>query len=353
MSVLDSEVIIALKSEDKQGCTCHVPDRPLTKWVIFMRLDVEEVLKSGKATVDFLKEQGVSTYLYFDMFESAFIDLTRQVESEVLIEDISYDSVELYQQCKSDEVDNKKARRFVKEKIQQLENYLLEHLDEFKEFIKGSDVKSWLMISDDQSQGKIKKQYFFKTVPLDAADIKASNNEIQYYVSELPKPLPWAMPLTNLEISGWKLYGYIGLPIAGFIIGYILLLWNYYSISSLSLVSSIIILAIFTFLFFFLRPFYEAMNKRIAIAPNWLLRLNEMSGQLRSICTNKKRANGKRIRALQLVIYKADCPICGSEVLIEKGKYARKGRLVGVCDESPREHVFSFDHVMKKGELLR
>ena len=351
MSVLDSGVIFALKSNDKQGGTCHVPNRFLIIRVVFMRLDVEEVLKSGKATINFLIEQGASNYLYFAMFEAAFIDLTNQVEANVLIENISYDSVELYQQCKTDEADNKKARRFVKEKIQQLESYFLEHRDEFDNFIKGTDVKSWLVICDDESQGKIKKQYFFKTIPIDDVT-KPNNNEIQYYVSELPKPLPWAKFLTNLEMFCWKLYGYIWLLIVTLIISYFLLLWNFYAISSFSLVTSILLVSAFSILYFILKPFYEAMNLRIAIAPNWLLRLSEMSGQLRATRTDQKRTNGKSIRALQLVIYKADCPICGSEVLIEKGKYAHKARLVGVCDESPREHVFSFDHVTKTGFYL-
>lgn len=316
-----------------------------------MRLDVEEVLKSGKATIDFLIEQGASNYLYFSMFEAAFIDLTNQVEANILIENISYDSVELYQQCKTDEVDNKKARRFVKEKIQQLESYLLEHRDEFDKFIKGTDVKGWLVICDDESQGKIKKQYFFKTVLIDVVT-KSNHNEIKYYVSELPKPLPWAKFLTNLEMSGWKLYSYIWLPIVALIVSYFLLLWNFYAISSLSFLTSIIILSAFGFLYFILKPIYEAMTLRIAIAPKWLLRLNEMTGQLRATKTDKKRGNGKNIRILQLVVYKADCPICGNEILIEKGKYAHKGRLVGVCDESPREHVFSFDHIEKSGNRL-
>jgi len=317
-----------------------------------MRLDVEEVLDSGKATIDFLIEQGVSTYLYFSMFEATFIDLNRQLEANILIENISYDSIELYRQCKTDEVDNKKARRFVKEKIQQLESYLLEHIEEYKDFVKQTDVKNWLVICDDESQGKNRKQYFFKTVPLKSIDIKPSTTEVHYYVSELPKPLPWAKTLTNLEMSGWKLYGYVSLPIVALIVSYFLLLWNFYATSSLSFLTSIIIMSIFGFLYFLLKPFYEAMNHRIGIAPIWLLRLNEVSGQLRASRTDKKRVNGKSIRALQLVIYKADCPICDNEVLIEKGKYAHKARLVGVCDESPREHIFSFDHVTKKGYLL-
>ena len=104
--------------------------------------------------------------------------------------------------------------------------------------------------------------------------------------------------------------------------------------------------------YFWLKPFYEAIDKRIGIAPYWLVRLSVVSAQLRYVRTTTKRANGQYIRALQLVVYQAECPICQNKVRIVKGRNAQKGRLVGVCDESPREHVFSFDHVTKKGKLI-
>jgi len=102
-----------------------------------------------------------------------------------------------------------------------------------------------------------------------------------------------------------------------------------------------------------MQPFYEAMDKRITIAPAWLLKLNVINAQIRAIKVRKKKSNGRNYRALQIVVYKATCPLCDSDVEIEHGKALFKGRLVGLCNESPREHIFSFDHVTKKGHLLR
>ena len=64
------------------------------------------------------------------------------------------------------------------------------------------------------------------------------------------------------------------------------------------------------------------------------------------------KKNGKQFRVLELVIYKADCPICGNDISVIAGKNKYKGRLIGECDESPRGHVFSFDHITKKGLFL-
>jgi hypothetical protein len=30
-----------------------------------------------------------------------------------------------------------------------------------------------------------------------------------------------------------------------------------------------------------------------------------------------------------------------------------KGRLIDECDEPPKAHIFSFDHITKKGKLLK
>jgi hypothetical protein len=319
-----------------------------------MRLDVDDVLKSGNATLAFLKEQGASTYLYFDMFESTFIDLTRQLDEEISIDKISYESIELYKQCKSEGADNKKARRFAKEKIQQFNDYMHEHINEFKAFIEGSDVNSWLTISDDQSKGNNLKQYFFNTVSLDDCENSplVEPDKVMYRVTELPKPLPWAKPFLNLRVTGWKLLTYISFPIFLVLYFTLLVFWNVSSYSTVSLTFLVLSLMFIACFYQWISPIYEAMDKRVGIAPFWMLNINVFSAQLRAKKLDKVKKNGKQFRVLELVIYKADCPICGNDVSVVKGKGKFKGRLIGECDESPREHVFSFDHVTKKGKRL-
>jgi len=319
-----------------------------------MRLDVDEVLKSGNATLKFLKEQGASTYLYFDMFESTFIDLSRQLDEEVSIDKISYESIELYKQCKSEDADNKKARRFAKEKIQQFNDYMHEHINEFKAFIEGSDVNNWLTISDDQSKGNNLKQYFFKTVSLNNSENTGliGPDEVMYRVTELPRPLPWAKPFLNLKVTGWKLFTYISLPIFLVLYFTLLVLWNVSNYSTLSLSFLVLSLMFVACFYHWIAPIYEAMDKRIGIAPFWMLNINVYSAQLRAKKLDKIIMKGKQFRVLELVVYKADCPICGNEISVVAGKNKLKGRLIGECDESPREHIFSFDHVLKIGKKL-
>lgn len=78
----------------------------------------------------------------------------------------------------------------------------------------------------------------------------------------------------------------------------------------------------------------------------------QLNGQIESIKTEKLRKNGRPDRKLQFVIYEGKCPLCTNKVEIIQGKGRFKGRLIGECTESPREHVFSFDHVTKVGRSI-
>ena len=59
------------------------------------------------------------------------------------------------------------------------------------------------------------------------------------------------------------------------------------------------------------------------------------------------------IRVIRIVRYSADCSICGADVYLDDGSPDFPRRMVGRCAESPREYVFSFDRVTRKGAVLR
>ena len=61
----------------------------------------------------------------------------------------------------------------------------------------------------------------------------------------------------------------------------------------------------------------------------------------------------KQLRVIRFVRYTGTCLVCGAEVELDKGEPDYPRRLVGRCSESPREHVFSFDRVSRRGKILR
>ena len=58
------------------------------------------------------------------------------------------------------------------------------------------------------------------------------------------------------------------------------------------------------------------------------------------------------LRQIRLVRYSAPCPIFGATLYLEDGARDYPRRLVGRCYGSPREHVFSFDRVTRRGCVL-
>lgn len=95
---------------------------------------------------------------------------------------------------------------------------------------------------------------------------------------------------------------------------------------------------------------FRLLDKRIIMAPDALLSFREHGVQLELTRTSNIPGAPSR---LGLVRYAATCPICGAKVLLDKGGKEFHGRLVGRCQESPDEHVYSFDRVTRSGKSMR
>ena len=67
----------------------------------------------------------------------------------------------------------------------------------------------------------------------------------------------------------------------------------------------------------------------------------------------ERRQDSDGDRRLYLVRYAGTCPICGGKVRAVGGGKEFHHRIVGRCDNSPREHLYSFDHVTRSGFYLR
>ncbi len=93
-----------------------------------------------------------------------------------------------------------------------------------------------------------------------------------------------------------------------------------------------------------LRPWLEVTSDRIRMASDTWLR-NGNPAQI-EICRNQGDIEWRLVR------YTAVCPVCASRVYVEKGEPDFPRRLVGRCSESPREHVFSFDRITRRGTAL-
>lgn len=83
-----------------------------------------------------------------------------------------------------------------------------------------------------------------------------------------------------------------------------------------------------------------------------LLGLGDIAGADRGVVLDCEYAAGRR--SIVLRRYVSECPICNeSTVSLAPGEPEFIRRLVGRCENSPREHVFSFDRVTLEGAPLR
>jgi hypothetical protein len=98
-------------------------------------------------------------------------------------------------------------------------------------------------------------------------------------------------------------------------------------------------------------PMYSLPTRRLVIAPQWVLSLNAPYGVLRFIRgeVGQPLAGGW----VHLEGPQATCPICAGRVILDEGGTAFPDRIIGRCEDSPLEHVFSYDPVFRSGAPLR
>jgi hypothetical protein len=146
------------------------------------------------------------------------------------------------------------------------------------------------------------------------------------------------------------------------VIGFLVMLWggaimfSYFSWAILSAPKPIttreliIFLSIFVVPYaiwgFVIKPWMRLFEDRIVRAPELLVDVNEKPSQLELFRDGD-------LRLIRLVRYFAPCPICGATIYLDEGSPDYPRRMVGRCSESPREHIFSFDRVTRKGIILR
>ncbi|QRM20761.1 hypothetical protein GBK02_15955 [Dechloromonas sp. TW-R-39-2] len=93
---------------------------------------------------------------------------------------------------------------------------------------------------------------------------------------------------------------------------------------------------------------FQLFEDRIVIAPDWALAWKEFGA---TIEINRARDTDTP-STIHVSRYSATCPVCGWMVKLERGETTHPKRIVGRCEENPREHVFSFDRATKQGVRL-
>lgn len=155
----------------------------------------------------------------------------------------------------------------------------------------------------------------------------------------------------GIDLSGWRRYIFvagISIPLLfGLIILIILMIqisnWDFYGVERIF--QTFISIALFASASWLLiGSFIKLPDNRIVIAPTW------MQSEFNDRLLEMRRSP---VRSIKAVHYSAKCPICKGKVNAMSGRWEFPGRIVGRCENSPVEHIFSFDHVTRSGKSLR
>jgi len=182
--------------------------------------------------------------------------------------------------------------------------------------------------------------------------------DVTYIPAANITPSWWARRLFSIEysVTGWRKNIFILSPLFWVILTTLLsfAIWMMMSRNN-SPVTSQEILYLFILIAFGFWTRYEFMriirlgNDRIIMAPERYIGYSEYGVCLELVRIQDRDKN----KALRLVKYASQCPVCGAEILLDEGEPDFPRRIIGRCQESPREHIYSFDRVTKTGRKLR
>ncbi|RQO65783.1 hypothetical protein DBR44_18975 [Aquitalea sp. FJL05] len=96
------------------------------------------------------------------------------------------------------------------------------------------------------------------------------------------------------------------------------------------------------------RDTFALFEDRIVIAPEWMLAWKEFGATVEI----KRAADLGSPSTIHVYRYTATCPVCGWMIKLDKGGSDFPRRIVGRCEENPREHVYSFDRSTLRGYSL-
>lgn len=245
------------------------------------------------------------------------------------------------------------------------ERTLIDRVQGIQEFFFQQGHSHYLWPMKDKSPGGAgnASMYFFEARKIhDKKTTTLSSNPTEIsYISEITPRPAWVVSklLTGgYRLLGWRRWLLIGFGLATFLIVILFALTTWLLLAyssnltlqlSLTLIFSSLIVAWLGYSL--ISPLVKLIDWRLIKAPEILVSINEQNVLVELV--KEKQASGKPTKIIRLVRYAGTCPICSNKVEVVDGKKEFPNRFVGRCEESPAEHVYSFDRITLRGKLLR
>lgn len=176
--------------------------------------------------------------------------------------------------------------------------------------------------------------------------------EIRYICEDMEDTGPLVrMFASGFEMSGWRKWMLFAALLVSLMLAFVLALLIFTGIIKQIPLKDLVYLLLGTvplllFLWITFGPVFRLPTSRILLAPWWMQSIED-DRLLEWRCPPKHS-----VKSIKAAHYSGVCPLCGGKVSVRSGGREFFGRLLGRCEESPREHVFSFDHVLRRGSVI-
>lgn len=310
-------------------------------------IDIQELKKSLDVAMEYFSAIEKSAKRRDEVAQALCLMTLRDIDDGVSSRNLYFDYVTIHQAVWGSSAESDTAS-------QKVRKYLNSAIELFET---GEDLNKLLIkrqclplsIIAEVSTGKHRTQVYFSLRNEESAALDRFSNpkkEIKYSAVQLPKPYFFTKPLLDLKLKpGVFITSGIGLFVVA-IIAFLtiagLIKWE----NEWVFLSLVIVFFPSAFILFKL---YDLMESGVTPMPFLMAPLTTRNAYL---VLRRERKNEKVSLKMKTIVYEAECGICGEPIIIEKSREFN-GRYIGKCSVSPREHIFSYDHITKSGKFLR
>ncbi|MDT0618585.1 hypothetical protein RM531_08845 [Salinisphaera sp. P385] len=194
-----------------------------------------------------------------------------------------------------------------------------------------------------------------------ASSPKLADNEVRYEVSRLPEMPRLGRFLGNLRLAGMSgafFYLTVSLIVAvSIVVAYAAVITASDKEGLRPWVTTMVVLVFSGWILWrSVGAFVSVQRLGVVVAPAWMrTRIDHPTLLLEFKYDPQRRVDqwGYEVKRLRLSAYEGRCKLCGGELEIREGsRWRHPGRLVGTCRNAPREHLYSFDPVLRVGRRL-
>lgn len=246
------------------------------------------------------------------------------------------------------------------------EDIWLEYEEGFRKRLKDAGQSCTIQPDHYKSEGRTPKRFFLRWLKPAAIEKKEKETrpsfkltgrfEIKYYLDE---KISQGFLLNRFFKGGLKRRGIKHIFVLSVILP-LLILWTGLSVISFAgtgTLISLVLAGLALWVFVLIYAWFDRYARGpISPAPWWMQKghFNNRLLEWRDIPSKSTdQSPCKKDMRLFEVRYSGICPICEGAVQASDGGKEFKGRIVGMCKESPVEHIFSFDPKTCTGYPLR